>query len=183
MPTLPPMLARSGLALLIVLSPCDAGHYRPPESPPASPPAAAEQSSGEEPCARPKLCDLEHPYHWLPVFESESCELNPEMILTLSKALKQANEAERTWRNTSLGLLGALLVLMFIWLSACAIYVWRRQQMRRDRTGVLPSPRNEEKANCQQGIKVVYLRPDAWPMSVVNPGGDQCVQGWSRHDL
>ena len=144
------MLGCRGLVLLFSSS--AAAHMRAPASPPPAQPGAFEAASGEHAAAVPaKLCDLKYPYWLLP----SSCTLTPAMLADLSEDFREARQNELRWRAAFYATIGVLALSFSCWFVSILFYCSRR-----------PTPHSQN----VNDVKVVYLRPDAWPMQVLNPG-------------
>ena len=74
---------------------------------------------------------------------------------------EEARSQIQAWRFGFFGCLIALIVALMLWMSsAITAYSARKQQHLQTQAS---------------GMRVIYLRPDAWPMHVSNPGGDDAL--------
>ena len=162
---------RQLLALLVVVT-CTDAHVRAPR-PPASP-ASVEAGSGDSgssaapsPPLPAALCNMVHLERGSPL--RVACTLTPTMMFAVSEAFREARQ-DSLWRHVSIASLGALLLLILSWLLACLFWPPHGRSRQASRRQGRP-----EANEGYTGIKVVYLRPDAWPMHVINPGDQNAL--------
>ena len=95
-----------------------------------------------------------------------SCTLDIPRMYKLSELMRRAKQAELTWLIAFVvSLMAVLLLALFVTCSYC----------RRRRTARPPPQVSSEADKKEQGIKIIYMRPDAWPMQVVDPSGDSVL--------
>lgn len=153
------LLAASGVA----------AYERLPPSP--SPPPLQEDGSG--PAAQPPpppqgslLCNLEAIEHY---HTMEPCVLSATMVFQLSERMSSNTNHAVTMFIVTVVTVGALIIVCLI--ACCSML---RQLWQRARAPRRQAPLEAEKEQ-QRGVKIVYLRPDAWPIQVVGPNGDSAL--------
>ena len=156
------LLAASGVA----------AHERLPPSP--SPPPLQEDGSG--PAAQPPppppppqgspLCNLEAIEHY---HTMEPCVLSATMVFQLSERMSSNTNHAVTMFIVTVVTVGALIIVCLI--ACCSML---RRWWQRARAPRRQAPQEAEREQ-QRGVKVVYLRPDAWPIQVVGPNGDSAL--------
>ena len=80
---------------------------------------------------------------------------SPSQVASGSDAAGNATEA---WRRAFFICLAAFVLSFLLWL-----------------VGATQLHKRWRKALLDNSTKIIYLRPDAWPMQVMNPGGDDCL--------
>lgn len=162
------MMRRLCLALTLLSASCHTRDH--PRFPPPAP--LLEQGSGEPPAAPSPLriaaCNAAHLLWAIEVRQKMPlCAITPNVMLSLTASFHRARHHERMWQ---IGCIVSILVALFS--LVVLSHIWYKQwKMKMSRRDGMPGEDDAE----LRGIKVVYLRPDAWPMRVEHPDGDQSL--------
>ena len=158
-------MRKATFVCLALIMPGAAGHDRNyPRFPP--PPLPRENGSGEPPSPPLAPAKSAHKCDLKAIEVNQvvgACTLTPDVALALSESFARARHLEASRSAWQLGCIVSMSLALLL-LVLGVIWQWMKCH------------KSERKENDEAGgIRVVYLRPDAWPMRVENPGGDEAL--------